>query len=155
MHWICKSCTCWQCLIRYLKTTCTVGIWRESEGSKKAMRFNFCMQVFLSLFRTLVILTLIGMKEETFLSLSFFGPILSADFLSKISILFWRWKLTSIWLIYVSKVNAKLPEDGTSFLLKGKSFPCNVIKAYWRYLPKTLLKIETAKCHMLELSWPI
>ena len=45
-------------------------------------------------------LTLIGMRGDTFISLSFLDPILLADFLSKISKLFWRWKLTSIGLIW-------------------------------------------------------
>jgi len=45
-------------------------------------------------------LTLIGMREDTFHSLSFLNQILSAEFLSKISKLFCRWKLTSIGLIW-------------------------------------------------------
>ena len=46
------------------------------------------------------IVDLIGMKEDTFHSLSFLDQILSADFLSKVSKLFWRWKLTSIGLTW-------------------------------------------------------
>ena len=41
-------------------------------------------------------LILIGMRGDTFTSLSFLDQILSAEFLSKLSKLFWRWKLTSI-----------------------------------------------------------
>ena len=40
------------------------------------------------------------MRSDTFISLSFLDQILSADFLSKISKLFWRWKLTKIGLIW-------------------------------------------------------
>ena len=39
-------------------------------------------------------------EGDTFISLSFLDQILSADFLSKISKLFWRWKSTSIGLIW-------------------------------------------------------
>ena len=49
---------------------------------------------------SILILTLIGMRGDTFISLSFLDQILSAEFLSKISKLFWRWKLTSIGLIW-------------------------------------------------------
>ena len=45
-------------------------------------------------------LTLIGMRKGTFIPFSFLDWILSAEFLSKTSKLFWRWKLTSIWLIW-------------------------------------------------------
>ena len=41
-------------------------------------------------------LTLIGMRQGTFHPLSFLDQTLSAEFLPKISKLFWRWKLTSI-----------------------------------------------------------
>jgi hypothetical protein len=37
---------------------------------------------------SLPVLTLIGMRGDTFISLSFFDQILSADFLSKLSKLF-------------------------------------------------------------------
>jgi hypothetical protein len=40
------------------------------------------------------LLTLIGMREGTIHPLSFLDQILSAEFISKISKLFWRWKLT-------------------------------------------------------------
>ena len=44
-------------------------------------------------------LTLIGMRGDTFVSLYFLNQILSAEFLSKISKLFWRWKsIGFIWL---------------------------------------------------------
>ena len=47
-------------------------------------------------------LTLIGMRGDTFISLSFLDQILTAEFLSKISKLFWRWKLTSIgWTFFL------------------------------------------------------
>ena len=46
------------------------------------------------------VLTLIGMRGNTFISLFFLDQILSAEFLSKISKLFLRWKLTSIGLIW-------------------------------------------------------
>ena len=45
-------------------------------------------------------LTLIGMREVTFHPLSFLDQILSAEYLSEISKLFWRWKLTPIRLIW-------------------------------------------------------
>ena len=45
-------------------------------------------------------LTLIGMRGDTFISLSFLDQILSAEFLWKISKLFWMLKLTSIGLIW-------------------------------------------------------
>ena len=45
-------------------------------------------------------LTLIGMMGDTFISFWFLDQILSAELLSKISKLFWRWKLTSIGLIW-------------------------------------------------------
>ena len=45
------------------------------------------------------------MRGDTFISLSFLDQILSAEFLSQVSTLFWRWKLTSIGLIwYPTKV---------------------------------------------------
>jgi hypothetical protein len=44
-------------------------------------------------------LTLIGMREGTFHSLSFSDQMLSAEFLF-IKKLLWRWKLTSIGLIW-------------------------------------------------------
>ena len=37
---------------------------------------------------------------DTFIFLFFLGQILSAEFLSKISNIFWRWKLTSVGLIW-------------------------------------------------------
>ena len=43
-----------------------------------------------------IFLTLIGMRWDTFMSLSIMALTLSADFLSNISKLFWRGKLTSI-----------------------------------------------------------
>ena len=46
-------------------------------------------------------LTLIGMRSDTFISLFFLDQILSAEFLSRISKLFWKWKLTSIGLIWL------------------------------------------------------
>ena len=48
----------------------------------------------------IAMLTLIGMRQGTFTPLSFLDWILSAEFLSKISKLFWRWKLTSIRFIW-------------------------------------------------------
>ena len=79
----------------------------------------FCsifLMIFLTIFGQLfglwtlfkAVLTLIGMRGDTFISLSFLDQILSAEFLSKISKLFWRWKLTSIGLIWHS---AKLIES--------------------------------------------
>ena len=47
-----------------------------------------------------IYLTLIGMREGTFQPLSFLDQILSAEFISKISKLFWKWKLTLIGLIW-------------------------------------------------------
>ena len=44
-------------------------------------------------------LTLIGIRYDIFMALFFLEQILSAEFLSKVSKLFWRWKLTSIELI--------------------------------------------------------
>ena len=41
-------------------------------------------------------LTISGMRGDTFTSLYFLDQILSAELLSKISKLFWRWKLASI-----------------------------------------------------------
>ena len=46
------------------------------------------------------LLTLIGMRGDTFISLIFLDQILSAEFLSKVSKLFWRWNFTSIGLIW-------------------------------------------------------
>ena len=46
------------------------------------------------------LLTLFGMRGDTFISLSFLDQILSADYLSKNFKLFWRWKFTSIGLIW-------------------------------------------------------
>ena len=43
---------------------------------------------------------LIGMREGTFHHSSFLNQTLSAEFLSKLSKLFWRWKLTSIGFIW-------------------------------------------------------
>ena len=54
---------------------------------------NFCHQSNLWL-------TLIGMRGDTLISLFSLDQILSAEFLSKISKLFWSWKLTSIRLIW-------------------------------------------------------
>ena len=45
-------------------------------------------------------LTLIGMRGDTFMSLSFLDQILSAEFLSKNSKPFWKWKLPSLGLIW-------------------------------------------------------
>ena len=45
-------------------------------------------------------LTLIGMRQGTFHPPSFLDQTLSAEFLPKISKLFWKWKLTSIGLIW-------------------------------------------------------
>ena len=47
-----------------------------------------------------IYLTLIGMRVGTFQPLSFLDQILSAEFISKISKLFWKWKLTLIGLIW-------------------------------------------------------
>ena len=44
-------------------------------------------------------LTLIGMRQGTFYLFSFLDQFLAAEFLSKISKLFWRWKLASIGFI--------------------------------------------------------
>ena len=47
-------------------------------------------------------LTLIGMREGTLHSLSFLDRIFWAEYLPKVFKLFWRWKLTSIGLIWHS-----------------------------------------------------
>ena len=67
------------------------------------------------------------MREGTFYSLFFLDPILSTEFLSKISKLFWRWKLTLIGLIWHP---AKLIESYQNLLLgcaKDEHFPCFLI----------------------------
>jgi hypothetical protein len=61
-------------------------------------------------------LTLIGMREGTFHPLSFMDQILSAEFSSKFSKLFWRRKLTSIGLIdtmqssFLTKIQNRISE---------------------------------------------
>ena len=59
-----------------------------------------CWQFEASICKQCTYFTLIGMWEGTFLPLFFLDWILSDEFSSKISKLFWRWKLTSIGLIW-------------------------------------------------------
>jgi hypothetical protein len=67
------------------------------------------------------LLTLFGMGGDTFIPLSFLDHILSADFFSKISKLFWRWKLTSIGLFWHS---AQLIESSYKGGSKDEHFSC-------------------------------
>ena len=70
-------------------------------------------------------LTVNGMRGDTFITLSFLDQILSAEFLTKISKLFCRWKLTWIGLIWCL---AKLIESYKKCLQKkaatNEHFPC-------------------------------
>ena len=59
-----------------------------------------CESCFFQDYQHTVYLTLIGMRRGTFHPLSILDQTLSAEFLPKISKLFWRWKLTSIGLIW-------------------------------------------------------
>ena len=69
-------------------------------------------------------LTLIGMMGDTFISFWFLDQILSAELLSKISKLFWRWKLTSVELIWhpakLIESYKKMPLGGA----KDEHFSC-------------------------------
>ena len=74
--------------------------------------------------RFLVVLTLIGMRGDTFISW-FLDQILSAEFLSKISKLFWRWKLTSISSLSLIKNAPKCKDfsiEGVFFLWASLGF---------------------------------
>ena len=70
-------------------------------------------------------LTLIGIGGDTFISLPFLDQVLLAEFLTKISKLFCRWKLTWIGLIWCL---AKLIESYKKCLQKkgatNEHFPC-------------------------------
>ena len=71
------------------------------------------------------------MRGNTFIPLSFLDQILSAAFLSKISKLFWRWKLTSIRLIWHP---AKLMESHKKMLnggVKEEHFSCSHSSCQW------------------------
>ena len=72
-------------------------------GNQNQIHLSFlCLQIFrISCMadQMIFLLTWIALRGDTYHSLSFFDQILSAEFLSKIFKLFWRWKLSSIGLI--------------------------------------------------------
>ena len=75
--------------------------WKQGYFSKIAEIFSHQCQKRSGLPRQLKThMTQFGMRKGTFYPLSFLDQTLSAEFLPKKSKLFWRWKLTSIGLIW-------------------------------------------------------
>ena len=101
-------------------------MWKQLRISYRKLK-NFISQSWHGyLDPTAIHPALIGMRGDTFISLSFLDQILSAEFLSKNSKLFCRWKLTSIGLIGSLSL-IKIPIGGN----KDEHFSCFHSSCQW------------------------